>query len=71
MNGETFWRNVTNRMGYMRMSDLAKKTGINQSTLSNGKHKRAIPTLDHAFKIARALNAYVEDLFEASEEVRN
>ena len=62
MTPEVFWRNVKVRMGYMRVSDLAKASGLSAGTLRARMRLNYMPDAMSAIAIARALGCTVEDL---------
>lgn len=48
----------------MTQQDLADKTGLNKQEISDYIHKRKCMSLRTARTIAKALNCYMDDLYE-------
>lgn len=44
---------------------LAKKTGISIGTINNIENEKTSPTMHNMEKIAKALDVYIEDLYES------
>ena len=47
----------------MRQEDLADKTGVTRQTINAIENNKYNPTLELAMKLAKLLNAPVEDIF--------
>jgi DNA-binding Xre family transcriptional regulator len=62
MKGTKFWANVTERMGYMRMADLARVTGLKMQNIRALRRRGSIPPVDQCYLIATALGCKVDDL---------
>ena len=50
----------------LKTADVARKTGISQSTFSDWKRGKTVPKADKLYQIAKELNVHVEDLMEVS-----
>ena len=48
----------------MSLSELAKKSAVAVSTISDIEHEKKCPTLNTLCKIAKALGANAKDLFD-------
>ena len=48
---------------YLTQTELAELSGIGQSHLSRIELGKVTPTLELAFKLARALNCSIEEIF--------
>lgn len=51
----------------MTQNELFEKTGIDVTTISAYENNRKIPNIITAWKIAKALNCQVDDLYEEIE----
>lgn len=60
----SFWLNVKKSLVYkeMEIKDLAFRSGVSYSTITNGMNKNSMPHADIALKISRALNMSLEGL---------
>lgn len=49
---------------YMSQKDVAVKSGVDESQLSQYEKGRRTPTLENAIKIAKAIGCHVDELYE-------
>ncbi|HLC98553.1 MAG TPA: helix-turn-helix transcriptional regulator [Candidatus Nanoarchaeia archaeon] len=52
----------------MSQDDLAKKTGVSRQAIHSIEKGKYTPNLELAFRIARAFNANIEDIFIYEEQ---
>lgn len=59
------------RMALLRVSqsELSRRTGISQSTISGWYRGKGIPNADQVIKLARALDCEVKELLSDEEDV--
>lgn len=48
----------------LKQSDLAKETGVSRQTINAIENGKTDPSLSLAFKLAKAFNCKIEELFE-------
>ena len=52
---------------YMSQTELAEKSGIDNGQISLYENGRRMPTLETAWKIAKAIGCHIDEMYEAAE----
>ena len=63
-----FWDNVKAELDFqgLLVKELSQKSGLNFNSLCNGMSRKTTPSVEVAYKIAKALNVTIEYLYSGT-----
>lgn len=67
LNGFYFWENLDRKKGKFTIKNLAEQTGIPYSRLKNQRSDTALPKIEDAYLLAKAIGVSVDYLLTGEE----